>query len=120
MTTQPLVVWTAIPVSNVETAAKFYDTVFGLSTTVDRSGPKPMANLNDAMAGVGVTIYEGKAAPGALIHMAVSDGLEASIERLEAAGGKVQSEERTLPVGRFVTASDPDGNMIGLFESKAM
>lgn len=119
MTTQPIVVWAEIPVKNLEAGVKFYDAVFGFSTTIDRSGPMPTANLNDNVQTVGANLYEGEAAPGNIIHFGLADGLEAGIARLEAAGGTVTSPAIEIPVGRFVHALDPDGNKIGLFEAKA-
>ena len=64
--TQPLVVWTEIPVRDVARAAAFFDAVLGTTTTVDSSGPQPMANIGDAMDGVGCSLFEGD--PAGFFH----------------------------------------------------
>jgi uncharacterized protein len=118
MTTQPIVVWTEIPVRDVAKAAAFYDKVFGYTTSVDTSGPQPMAMLNNTMEGVGASLILGDPAPGTILHISLPDALEAGIARAEAAGGKVLTPAVEIPYGRFVYATDPDGNKIGLFEPK--
>ena len=117
MTTQPLVVWTELPVRDVARAAAFYDAVLGTKTTVDTSGPMPMANIGDMIDGVGCSLFEGTPGAATLAHFAVP-ALEAATERLTAAGGTVEGDAIEIPVGRFVYAADPDGNRIGLFEAK--
>lgn len=119
MSTQPIVVWTEIPVKDLDASAAFYDAVFGYSTKVDRSGPEPMAVLNGAMEGVGANLFEGEAKTGNVVHFAVPDNCEAAAERLAKAGGTVLGEPVQIPVGRFVMALDPDGNQIGLFQAAA-
>ncbi|MAM62054.1 VOC family protein [Maritimibacter sp. UBA3975] len=118
MTTQPIVVWGEIPVKNLEASAAFYDTVFGWTSAVDRSGPQPMVLLNGAGDTVGANLFEGESATGNIIHFAVPDSCEAAADRVSTAGGKVLSPPIEIPPGRFVMALDPDGNQIGLFQAR--
>lgn len=115
--TQPLVVWTELPVRDVAKAAAFYDAVLGTKTTVDTSGPKPMANVGDFMEGVGCSLFEGEPGAATIAHFNVPE-LDAASARATAAGGKVDGEAIEIPPGRFVYVSDPDGNRLGLFEPK--
>ena len=116
----PTVVWTEIPVSDIQKGADFYSAVFGWTMTVDTTmGPDPMANFSPDMAGMHGHLYEGTPGSGSTIHLALPDSLEAGMERCRAAGGKILGEPVPLPVGRFVYATDPDGNSIGLFERQA-
>lgn len=119
MTTQPIVVWTEISVKNLEAGVQFYDSVFGWTSEIDRSGPMPMAVLNGTMDTVGCDLVEGSVGSESVIHLALPDTLEAGVARLEAAGGTVESPVITIPYGRYVIARDPDGNKIGLFEPNA-
>lgn len=119
MTTQPIVVWTEIAVKNLEAGVEFYDSVFGWTSKIDRSGPMPMAVLNGSMETVGADLVEGTGGGESVIHFALPDALEAGVARLELAGGAVQGPVVEIPFGRFVIARDPDGNKIGLFEPKA-
>ena len=46
------------------------------------------------------------------------DSVAAFKRGFEAAGGKVESENISIPAGQFCYARDLDGNSIGLFEYK--
>ena len=124
MTTPPAntVVWTEIPVRDIDRGIAFYSQVFNFSMKRNDTGPNPMADLADPDGGVAGHLYPGvPAAPGAgpTIHLNVPDTLEATADRCWKAGGTVQGDPIPLPVGRFQYAMDPDGNSIGLFEAKA-
>lgn len=119
MTTQPTVVWTEIPVSNLENAIAFYDDVFGYRTEIDRSNPSAAVVLNGSGDRVGASLFEGEAARGNVIHLAVPDTCEAAAKRLSAHGGTVLGDAVQIPPGRFIMALDPDGNQLGLFQPTA-
>lgn len=118
MTSQPTVVWTEIPVRDLDAAQKFYETVFGFETARDDTGPNPMVNFSSDMNGIHGHLYPGEPASGngPTIHFGTPDSLEATIARCEEAGGKVLCPPIQIPPGRFVYATDPDGNSLGLFE----
>lgn len=121
MQTQPIVVWSEIPVSDMQKAVAFYNAVFDWTMTIDESGPNPMAILGNSMDTVGGHLYPGKPADGngPTVHLAVKGRLEDAAIRCRKAGGTVLGEVITIPPGRFVYAKDPDGNSIGLFEAAA-
>ncbi len=121
MADQAHVVWTEIPVTDMQKAMEFYNRVFGWALTLDESGPDPMAVFPDGGTGVGGHLYPGAPGKGAgpTIHLGVPDGLEAATERAQAAGARVLHGPIGIPPGRFTYIEDPDGNSIGLFEPKA-
>ncbi len=121
MQTQPIVVWSEIPVSDMNKAVAFYNATFDWKMTIDESGPNPMATLGGNMDTTGGHLYPGKPASGngPTVHIAVPDRLEDAVIRCRKAGGTVIGDIVTIPPGRFVYANDPDGNSIGLFEPKA-
>eukprot|EP00903_Cladosiphon_okamuranus_P015764 g14550.t1 len=118
---RPTTVWTEIPVTDLKAAVDFYTKVFDWTLSLDESGPNPMANFSTDMQGVHGHLYPGKPAArgtGATIHLAVPDTLEATTERLAAAGGKPPDPEprmrradrlfqivQYLRGGRLVTAA---------------
>lgn len=113
-------VWFEIPVSDQERAKTFYATVLGTKLTDEEGGPNPMAVFPTADPKISVSghVYPGKpaeAGTGITIHLSAPAPLEAAMERVEAAGGKVVSTILTIPAGRFVYCLDPDGNSFGLF-----
>lgn len=124
MTQQPVLVWSEIPVSDIEKACAFYASVYGYKIEIDTSGPNPMAVLNGEMSGPAGNLYPGKppvAGAGPTVHLALAPGdtVEAASARVEAGGGGVAGPLVEMPFGRWTYATDPDGNSIGLFEPKA-
>ncbi len=118
---QAVLVWSEIPVSDMNKAVAFYNEVFGYDMRIDETGPNPMAILGGVMDGAGGHLYPGKAAgdgAGPTLHLGVPDTLEATMSRCSKAGGTVLSDAIDIPPGRFAYALDPDGNSLGLFEAK--
>lgn len=118
------VMWTEIPVSDMDKALAFYGSVFDYDLTIDNNGPNPMAVFpNKDATGDGCGhIYPGKGAgdgQGPTAHLAVPGKLEDAMARCDKAGGKVLSPPISIPPGRFAYALDLDGNSIGLFEPAA-
>jgi len=118
-TPEHFTVWAEIPVTDLDRAIAFYNTVFQAGLTKDENGPNPMAMFQTKdNKGVAGHLYPGKPAPeggGPTVHMLVPDNLEDSLERVKQAGGQVVSDVISIPVGRFAYCLDPDGNSIGLF-----
>ncbi|PID36093.1 MAG: glyoxalase [Rhodobacterales bacterium] len=120
--TQPIVCWTEIPVTDLETSVKFYNAVFGWKMEIDKSGPNPMAVFANSSDSAGGNLYPGKPAQngeGPTAHIAVPGKLEEAMERLTKAGGETVFGPIEMPFGRFTYAKDLDGNSIGLFEPAA-
>ena len=113
--------WFEIPVTDLEASKAFYGKVFDMNLETDTSGPNPMVMfpVSDGARGVSGHLYPGKpSTDGSTIHLVVPDTLAATRERVEAAGGKVESEAIEIPSGHFCYVRDLDGNSIGLFEFK--
>lgn len=115
------VVWAEIPSTDLPRAVEFYNAVIDAALTIDETGPNPMAMFKptDMKTGVAGHIYPGKPArdgSGPTVHLVTPDTLEATMERVTKAGGKVLSDPISIPFGRFFYALDLDGNSIGFFE----
>tara|TARA_A100001391_G_scaffold41630_1_gene23913 strand:+ start:112 stop:498 length:387 start_codon:yes stop_codon:yes gene_type:complete len=115
------VVWSEIPVSDLEKGMKFYAAITGMALEKETSGEEVFANFKpaDPMKGVAGHLYRGKPAgdgTGPTIHLAAEGTSEEMMERVKQAGGTVVSPIIQIPPGRFFYATDPDGNSIGLFE----
>lgn len=118
--TQPTVVWTEIPVTDLDAARTFYETVFGWTMTRQDDGPNPVVIFGDGM-GIHGHLYPGTPAAdgqGPTLHLALPDTVQDGAARVTASGGTVMGPVITIPPGRFQYAQDPDGNSLGLFEPK--
>jgi len=114
--------WFEIPVTDLEASRDFYAKVFDMELKIEDGGPNDlvMFPVGDEEGGVSGHLYPGTPSEnGPTIHLVVPDSLEAARPRLEAAGGKVESENIEIPAGHFCYARDLDGNSIGLFEFKS-
>ena len=115
------IVWTEIPVTDLEAARTFYNTVLSTEMKDMDMGPdKTLVFPYDGENGVAGHLYVGKpatAGSGPTIHLALPDAVEEGMKRVEAAGGKVVSPVIEIPAGRFAYCTDPDGNSIGLFSN---
>jgi len=114
-------VWFEIPVSDINRAKAFYSQVLMTEFADQNAGPNPMAVFAHAGEnGVSGHLYPGKPAgdgSGPTLHLPVPDSLEAGLERVTAAGGRVLSPIIDIPAGRFAYCLDPDGNSIGIYSS---
>ena len=120
MPNTPTLVWSEVPVSDLDRAVKFYNTVFGWKMEIDSSGHEPMAFFGGEPDGGG-HLYSGVPGDGngPTVHIAIPDRLEDAVQRAWEAGGTVRGLPVKIPPGRFAYVQDPDGNPIGLFEPAA-
>ena len=121
MANQHVVVWSEIPVTDMDAAKRFYGAVLEQALLDEPHAPNPMANFAAPDGAVAGHIYPGTPAPrgtGPTVHLSAPGRLEAVMERVAAAGGEVTGPIIDIPVGRFFYACDPDGNSLGFFETK--
>ncbi|WP_224823345.1 VOC family protein [Cognatishimia sp. MH4019] len=111
------VVWTEIPVRDLEKASTFYAAVTGMEMQLNKDGPQPIVFFN-ADKGVSGHLYEGAPATkgGPTVHLAAEGTVEQMKARVWDAGGKVVSDPISIPAGQFIYCLDLDGNSFGLFE----
>ncbi len=117
------IAWFEIPVSNLDNAQKFYESVLQTTMIEQKMGPSVMLifPVEDMATSISGHLYEGKPAidgSGPTIHLTTPAPLEDALERVKSAGGKVISEEVKVPDGRFFYCQDPDGNSLGLFNKE--
>ncbi len=115
--------WFEIPVSDIERAQAFYETV--LQTTLQResyAGPcMQMAVFpgeSDAVKGALISGHPAlqMGASGTLVYLYAGISLDAALQRVVAAGGQVVMGKVALPEGLGFMAHmlDVDGNRVGL------
>ena len=99
-------------------ACEFYDQVFGWKTqTWDgpqgywllTTGPKSEPGIDGGVMG--------KHFPQPVINTVQVESLEATLEKVRAAGGKLAHGPNEIPgVGRHAYCSDPEGTLFGIME----
>lgn len=114
--------WFEIPVTNMARAQAFYEALLGTPIRREAMGPNELGVFaGDEAAGVGGCLLAGPNAPkpsaeGTLVYLNAGPSLDATVARLERAGGRLVTPKVTLPgdMGCFVHISDSEGNRVGL------
>jgi len=117
-------VWFELPVTDLDRATQFYETVFGAKLATDERFPGiamfPRRHESAATGALAVThdpIIEGSpSTDGAVIYLNCDGELDAVLKRAKAAGGKLLQEVAQLPgdMGWIAQFRDLDGNRVGL------
>jgi uncharacterized protein len=123
-----IVGWFEIPVSNMEKAIKFYETVFDLKLSRMPMGPLDMAMFpmeqNQPGAGGALVFHKEWYKPsseGTMVYFTSPSGdLNNELKRIEAAGGKVFRPKTliTEDIGYMAIVGDTEGNRIALHSRK--
>ena len=116
--------WFEIPATNLERAAKFYETIFGVSLIVmDLPNIRMrMFPLDDMMTQVGGAVVDSgglqqpSATDGPLIYLNGNPDVQNILDKVETAGGKilVPKTEISPEYGFMAVIIDTEGNRIGL------
>jgi predicted enzyme related to lactoylglutathione lyase len=120
--------WFEIPVTDMNRAIKFYETVFDLKLDLQKLGPLDMAWfpwVNTGSGSSGSLVY----APdfyqpsqnGTLVYFTAHSGdVNNELSRVEKAGGKVLQKKTliTEDIGYYAILLDTEGNRIALHSRK--
>jgi predicted enzyme related to lactoylglutathione lyase len=112
------IVHVEIPSANVESAARFYQDLFGWKIQ-----PVPEMNYTMWEAGNGdeyggfPLVSDDNPAGQVLIYID-SDDIDADLKNVQKLGGKVLTQKTEIPgMGWFGVFIDPTGNVLGLYTS---
>jgi hypothetical protein len=116
--------WVEIPVTNLERAIKFYETVFGFKMTRNEMGPLVMAWfpwVEKAPGAAGSLVFHKEyykpSADGALVYFSSHTGdLINELSKVEVAGGKIIQPKTLIKeeIGYMALFIDTEGNRIAL------
>jgi len=119
---QNMVGWFEIPVTNIERAKQFYDTVFDVDIQIQDFGGTlmgwfPLAEGKNGASGslIQNDAYKPSENKGVLIYFSTED-ITSELNRVEEAGGKiVQPKTQISPdIGYMAVFIDCEGNRIAL------
>jgi len=112
--------WFAIPVEDLERARTFYSTLLDI-TMPDLETPGGTCAVFPQMeSGISGSLnpfmgFKPTADSGVTIWLTAGDDLQVSLDRVEAAGGKVlQKKEQIGEFGHIAMILDTEGNRVGL------
>jgi predicted enzyme related to lactoylglutathione lyase len=112
--------WFEIFVSDLDRAVRFYQTVLDVELRRATEDGRPMAIFASAVKdGVGgALVRQSGREPtesGVLVYLDANGKLEASLARVERAGGKVVMPRTDIgPPGFIALVRDTEGNLVGL------
>lgn len=118
--------WFEIPVSNMDRAIKFYETVFNVKLNAQPMGSIVMAwfeHHKDSYGAGGALVYHEEfykpSMNGALVYFNCED-LSNELSRIEKEGGKIIQEKTLIAeeVGYMAIFIDTEGNRVALHSRK--
>lgn len=119
-------VWIEIPVKDIERAAKFYQSLFGLEASeIANDGVRHTITLNGGGAGgiAGISLNQTKnfdpSDKGILVYFDTGEDLTPHLNRVQPAGGRIMAGKTSMgAAGYFASVLDSEGNLIALYSVK--
>lgn len=116
-----MVGWFEIPVSDMDRATKFYETVFDVKIHVEQMGPILMGwfPFNTGTGAAGSLVYNQDfytpSEKGTLVYFSSKD-VSIELGRIESAGGKIFQPKTliTKDIGYMAVFIDSEGNRVAL------
>lgn len=113
--------WFEIPVTDLDRAQSFYETLLAQPLKREVMGPTTLAIFGRDEGGVTGALMFGDAAPqpadsGTLVYLNANPSLDAVLGRVTAAGGRIVMPRIDLPddIGCIAHFIDTEGNRVGL------
>jgi predicted enzyme related to lactoylglutathione lyase len=113
--------WFEIPVRDLDRAQRFYETVLARALKPETMGDERMAVFPaDEGRAKGCIHLSSRpvepSAAGTRVYLDCSPSLDAALERVRDAGGRITTPKVALPpgMGYFAHVADSEGNVVGL------
>ena len=119
--------WFEIPVTDIDRAQHFYETLLGRSMRREQMGPQTLAIFPyEDGKGIGGALLQSATAPapaveGSLVYLDASPSLDTVMSRASELGAKVLLPALQLPrdIGFIAQIVDSEGNRVGLHSPAA-
>lgn len=115
--------WFELPVTDLDRARRFYETVLGTRLKAETFGGMPMAMFpagGDAVGGALVLDARRTPGGGTIVYLNASGILDECAARIESAGGKVLLPKTDIgEPGHILLLLDTEGNQVGLHAERA-
>ena len=121
MSTQNVITWFEIPVADLDRAQAFYETVLARKLRRENLGGDALAVFPYDRPATGGALQAGASAAARTgssirIYLDCMPSIDATLARIEAAGGQIVAPKSALPPGMGFIAHmrDTEGNEVGL------
>ncbi len=125
MTQRDAIHWFEIPVTDLDRAQRFYETLFARTMRREQMGPQTLA-VFEYDGGIGGALLKSDAmtrpaTDGTLVYLNAKPSLDAVLSRARELGAKVLQDKFELPrdIGFIAQIVDSEGNRIGLHSPTA-
>ena len=111
--------WFEIPSTDIDRAATFYESILSIQLRREEIASNLFAIFPNVRPAVNGCVIKGEqyspSANGTVIYLSCN-GLDASLDRTQSAGGSVATPKTALPpgMGFFAHIIDTEGNRVGL------
>ena len=123
--TTNIITWFEIPVTDIDRAQKFYETILDIEMVKRTDGEDEAAffpfdpNVIQATSGrvTGILSKSERNKPssnGTVIYINASPDIQTVLDKVEQAGGKVMMPRTQIPPGFIAIIIDSEGNKVGL------
>ena len=120
-----IVTWFEIPVTDLQRAKKFYETILDIEMEIRNDGGNESVffpydpNVIQATSGrvtgaLSKTDKNSPSANGTMIYINASPSIDTVMNKVEKAGGKIIAQKIKIPPGYIAVIMDSEGNKIGL------
>ncbi len=111
--------WFEIPVSDMDRALKFYNTILGAEMSTMEAMPGFTMAMFPAEDGVGGALLQGDgyvpSTEGAVVYLNGGENLSTVLDKVEGAGGSVAVPKMDIGENGFIAFfMDTEGNKVGL------
>lgn len=113
--------WFEIPVRDIDRAQHFYETLLGAALRRETIGAMTLAVFGYDDGGAGGCLMAGPGTPepradGTMVYLKAAPSLDAVLDRVTRAGGRIATPAVRLPgdMGAFAHVVDTEGNRVGL------
>jgi predicted enzyme related to lactoylglutathione lyase len=120
-----VITWFEIPVSDIDRAKTFYETILDIEMVMRKDGDDEAVffpfnpHIVQATSGrvTGVLSKSERNTPsgnGTVIYINASPSIQTVLDKVEQAGGKIIAPKMQIPAGFIAIISDSEGNKVGL------
>ncbi len=118
-TSSKVVAWFEIPSVDFDRAVRFYEAALDVKLNVQDIGSQPIAVFGYEEPATGGAIVHSSTTPtgdGVLVYLNAQPNVDATLARVEKAGGKTDGPVIKLPqdIGYIAFFTDTEGNRLGL------